>query len=150
MNPIIFILLSLLIIFTFFRLRVNENLENILIEKNFSLNKNLQKQYSFENQITSWLKNNLTENYELVYVEKNSPLLTTIFWVAYKNKFKKNEFSNMIQPFIIQWRKNDDATIFLVDSIKPYNKIGTLPFIKNQNQEFANLFDIRLKYLLSN
>lgn len=132
---LIFFLTCLVFLFSLFRIKQNYK-------------ENLEIKTTFDSDVKNFIKNRLNPDYELVSIQKNSPLLTTIFWVAYKNKFKRNEFSNIIQPFIIQWRKNDDASIYVVDSIKPHVFRGNLPFIKNQNQEFANLFDVRLQYLM--
>lgn len=181
------------------------------------------------NHLTKWVKDNLKNDYLFVQIginQYNNWVLSTTVWVAYRNYFKKNEFSNIIIPYVINWRmysdplsqseggpndsvhkinlngaadaetinhtklvgerlgainkfnwpadpsanfkapnkkqsnvlypfnnqmnnKNVNKTyIYKIDSVKRLSaNIGNIPFIKNQNQEFADLFEVRMKLL---
>lgn len=204
------------------------------------------------NNFTKWVKDNLKKDYLFVQLginQYNNWVLSTTIWVAYRNYFKKNEFSNIIIPYVINWKMysdplsqseggtnnivkyipdlnkinlnvgpisnngNVDGTInnsksiennaerlgaspiyinqkfqwpadpsrpffswstphsvtqnsvypfnnplnnkkvnntyiYKIDSVKRLSaNIGNIPFIKNQNQEFADLFEVRMKLL---
>lgn len=101
-----------------------------------------------QSEMRLWIQKHLNPNYIFLDFDPFQPLLSTIFWVYCRNIYKKNEFSTKVRPFVIEWRKNDDATIYKVDSVQPYVPYDKLPFIKNQNQLYATLFDIRLKELI--
>ncbi len=107
-----------------------------------------------------WLKNFLKEfnhqqnlyEVELISIDKNyQGKLSTVVWLNKKNQFFNNEFTDHAKPWIINWKqKNDSDNLFYIDSMKPYKQVGTLPFIKNQNQQYANLFEIAMKITYKN
>lgn len=106
-------------------------------------------------KMNEWIKNflesfNIHQNLydvELIAIDKNyQGKLSTVIWLNKKNNYFDSEFTDSIKPWIIQWKqKNNSDEIFYIQSIKPYEKISTLPFIKNQNQQYANLFDIAMQ-----
>lgn len=180
--------------------------------------------------LSAWIRDNLYDGYILVEIGENNinnRVLSTTIWVAFKNVYKRNEFSNMIIPYTIQWRmyydpfvesdqpvdqpvdsmsseesilesgpmhqrsqnnslrtnairlgaspinkvpshkldwpvdpakpfvrfpelgKNKQAVnVYKIDSVERLSSnIGNIPFIKNQNQAYADLFEVRMKLL---
>jgi hypothetical protein len=123
----------------------------------------------------AWIRANLKKEYLLVQVGKNPAenwVLSTPVWLSYQNFLKKNEFTNCIVPYVINWRMFSspfadseaadtrrstlDMPVFSgmpenrykIDSVKRLAPtVGNLPFIKNQNQEYADLFEVRMKLL---
>ena len=94
-----------------------------------------------------WLRHSLHPELSLVEVAEISPVLATIFWVVVNKEYRSSEFNVTVRPFIVNWKMNDAATAFRVDSVQPYVYINTLPFIKNQNEMYARLFEVRMAYL---
>lgn len=179
--------------------------------------------------LSAWVRDNLHDGYILVEIGKNNinnRVLSTTIWVAFKNVYKRNEFSNMIIPYSIQWRMYSDpfaesdhpvdsassqefilesgpvhpmrqssqnnslrtnavrigaspinkapshkldwpvdpakpfvrfpefvknkqsVNVYKIDSVERLSSnIGNIPFIKNQNQAYADLFEVRMKLL---
>lgn len=107
-----------------------------------------------------WIKNFLQEfnhqqnlfDVQLISIDKNyQGKLSTVVWLNKKNQFFDNEYTDNAKPWVINWKqKNDSDTLFFIKSMKPYKQIGTLPFIKNQNQQYANLFEIAMKITYKN
>lgn len=95
-----------------------------------------------------WLQNSLHPELMLIDVANFQPvMLGTVFWVAVRKEFRSDEFNVTIKPFIINWKMNDAGSAFRVASVKPYLYINKLPFIKNQNEAYARLFELRMSLL---
>jgi hypothetical protein len=94
-----------------------------------------------------WLKNSLSPPLQLIDIARYHPLLGTVFWVAVPRQFKSDEFNTTVYPLIISWKGNDTHTAFLATSVGLYRHVNMLPFIKNQNEMYADLFKVRTDFL---
>lgn len=142
-----FVILLFCLVFLFLKIEYesesNKKVEGFIVSQKYYFG-DIRNQ----SEMKMWIQKHLNPNYIFLDFDPLQPMLATVFWVYCRNIFKKNEFSTKVRPFVIEWRKNDDGTIYKVDSVHPYVPYDKLPFIKNQNQLYATLFDVRLKELI--
>lgn len=104
------------------------------------------------NSVKKWLEDKdvfpkkLSKECVIFDVYRNTSL-SHIVWILEKNAYYTNkEYTDVMYPWIVYWKKQNSEQKFVVDKITRHDKFNTIPFAKNQNETYAKLFELRMKY----